>query len=105
KYRCRADEPRPHRRDVERSDLGAFIRAARRISVERRKIVKGIRGLKPGTRVLEIPVQRILLGDLVVHAVENVLFVALVVYRCKLRRIQESSASQAVRGNEVAPLL
>ena len=44
-------------------------------------------------------------GDLIIHAVENILFVALVVNDGKLRRIEEAAAVQSIGRNEVSPVL
>ena len=44
-------------------------------------------------------------GKLKVHAVEHILFVALVVDYGEFRRIEKSAAVQPVGRNEVSPLL
>ena len=48
---------------------------------------------------------RICLRDLEVHAIEQVLFVALVVKDGKFRRIEKASAVQSAGGNKIPPLL
>ena len=108
----------PSRRDVVGSDLGTLIRGPDRNAVgtktavinhhaEPRRgelTVKGIRRLEPGAGVKQIKVNGISGVELVIYAVEDVFFVALVVYYRVLRTVKESAAIQTVGGNEVSPL-
>ena len=48
---------------------------------------------------------RIVGGELVVHAIEEVFFIALVVHHHEFRRIEEAAAVQTVGGNEIPPVL
>src|SRR6202041_971328 len=67
--------------------------------------VKRIRRLEPGACVKQIKVERVCGVELIIHAVEDVLFVAFVVHYGELRTIEKSAAVQSVDGNEIAPVL
>ena len=115
----RIEQTNPRWRDVEGLDLRALIRRADGHSVGIEAIivgnqtfpggrvlsVEGIRGLEPGTGEAQVQVNGIGGGELVVHAVENVLFVAFVVHYGELGRIEEAAAVQPVRRDEVSPLV
>jgi hypothetical protein len=80
-------------RDVEGTNLRtlvgiADIQAVRSDDVE---VVECVRRLKPRACVLEISVDRILLRKLVIDAVKDIFFVAFIVNRLKLRRIEEAA--------------
>ncbi len=74
----------------------------RRIAILR---VVAIRRLKPRPRVLHVRMQRTLLVQLVVDAIEEVLLVALGVIHRELRCIEKPPRLQPIRRDEVAPVL
>src|SRR3984957_3341331 len=127
----RAKQVRPDWRDVECLDLRALVRRTQRIASGRvddertRRIttrwrcwrchwhshgagmellVVGIGVLKPGSSVLKIQMDGIRAGHLKVHSIENVFFIALVVYHHEFWRVEKAPRVQAVRRDEVSPL-
>src|SRR5277367_3930484 len=116
---CRGvDQVRKRRRDVVGSDLGTLIRGPNRNSVRTKTAVinhhaeprrgelpvKRIRRLEPGAGVKQIKVQGVCGIELIIHAVEDVFFVALVVQYGVFRTVEKPAAVQTVDGNEVSPL-
>ena len=69
------------------------------------QVVVGVGRLEPGAAVVQVQVHRIGWREAVVHAIEDVLLVALVVEDGKLRRIEKAAGVQAVGLDEVAPVL
>ena len=60
-----------------------------------------------GTRsaCIEIEVDRVCGGELVIHAVEDVFFVAFVVHDGKFRAVEKPAAVQSASSDEISPLL
>ena len=108
-YRVRVHQPRPGGRHVERPDLGPLIRGAYGHAVRAQPVVvhhqsrpRGgvlrvvrIGRLEPGSREFQIHVDRIRLGRLEIHAVEEVLFIAPIMHDAEFRSIQEPARVQA----------
>ena len=105
-------------RDVEGLDLGALIGRTHGETVGTdsdtcgvlRPLggvlgVVGVGGLEPGTGVAKVKADRVGAGDLIVDAVEEVFFVALVVDGLVLGRVEETAGVHSVDGDEVAGLL
>ena len=69
------------------------------------QVVVGVGRLKPGAAVVEVEMDGVGRREAVVDAVEEVLFVALVVEDGELRRIEKAAGVQAVGLDEVAPVL
>ena len=67
--------------------------------------VERIGRLEPGAGKAQIHAERIRRGRLEIHAVEHVLFIAVIVHDGEFRPIQEPARVHAVRRNEVAPIL
>ena len=67
--------------------------------------VKRIRCLEPASTVAEVQMNRVGGGELIVHAVEQVLFIALVVEHGEFWRVEEAASVQAAYGDEVSPVL
>src|SRR5271169_3030133 len=116
---CRGvDQVRPGRSDVVGSDLGTLIRGPDGNAVGTKTAVinhhaeprrgelpvKRIRRLEPGAGVKQVKVQGVCGTELIIYAVEDVFFVALVVHYGVLRTVEKPAAVQTVRGNEVSPL-
>src|ERR1700730_7276104 len=68
-------------------------------------VVEGVRSLKPGPRVIEIQMNRVIGGKAAIDAVEEVKLIALVVKDRKLRSIEKPAGVQAIDFNEVSPVL
>src|SRR5581483_8784805 len=60
----------------------------------------GIRGLEPGASEAQVNVKRVDGRKLVIDPVEEILFISLVVYHGKLRRVEEPTSVQPTCGNE-----
>src|SRR5580698_6526103 len=88
--------------DVGEDRIGSVASADDVLNVQ---IVVGVRGLEPGTAVVEVQVHGVDAGEVVVDAVEEVLFVALVMEDDELGRIEEAAGVEAVELEEVAPVL
>ena len=69
------------------------------------QVVVGVGRLEPGAAVVEVEMDGVGRWKAVVDAVEEVLFVALVVEDGELRRIEEAAGIEAVDLDEVAPVL
>ena len=67
------------------------------------QVVIGIRCLEPGTRVVEIDMNRIGFREVIVDAVENIFLIAFVVEDHELGRIEKSSGVQSIGFDEVSP--
>ena len=88
--------------DVAEDGVGAGAAADDVLNVE---VVEGVGGLEPGAAVVEVEVNGVGGGEGVVDAVEDVLFVALVVEDGELGGIEKAAGVEAVDLNEVAPVL
>ena len=115
KYRIRSDDAGVGGRDIEGFDLGLLIGVADvgedgsgpappLTTFEHIQVVVGVRGLEPGAAVVQVQVDRIHRGELIVHPIKDVLLVPLVVEDDELRRIQKSAGIQSVEFEEVAPV-
>src|SRR6185437_16069423 len=96
---------RPRGRDVECLDLRTLIGGsgliAERIGSSNVEIIKRVGSLKPGTRETQVQLHGIDVGQFEVHAIENVLLVALVVHHLEFGWIEKTSAVEAADGNVV----
>ena len=69
------------------------------------EVVEGVGGLEPGAAETKVEMKGIVGRQLEVDAVEDVLFVTLVVEDAELGRVEESSGVKAVKLDEVTPVL
>ena len=123
------DQPGPRRRDVECSDLRTLILRSNRLPVRSQAAARtdlswrtnwgrrekrpsrcifrvvGIGRLKPGAAVAEIETEGVLWRKLKVHAVEEILLIAAIVYDAEFRSVEKPRGVQAVGRNVVAPLV
>src|SRR5438105_2958508 len=103
------DQVRPRRCNVEGLDLGALVRRSQRIPERINgadvKIIERIWRLEPGTSEPEVELHRIRLGELEVHPIKQIFFVASVVHDLELWRIEKSSCIEATYCDVIARLI
>ena len=93
------------RRNVERFDLGPLVCSSNGVAelIEDRRRVEGVGSLEPGACVLQVGMDGVRRIELIIDAIEDVLFVALIVKGLKLRSIEEAAGIQSADRDEVAP--
>ena len=69
------------------------------------EVVVGVGGLEPGAAVVQVEMDGVGRREGVVHAVEDILLVALVVEDGELRRIEKSAGVETVSLDEITPVL
>src|ERR1019366_8906818 len=111
-----ADDVRVRGRNVESADLRVLVGVAR-VGKDRAsagassnhvlniQVVVRVGRLKPGAAVVQIQMKRVYGREVVVHAVEYVLLVALVVEDRELWRIEKAPRVEAVSFDKIAPFL
>ena len=111
-----ADHARIGWRDIEGHDFGSLIgiadiakygiaAGAATDDIRDIQVVIRIGCLEPGTRVVEIDMNRIDFREVVVDPVEDIFFVAFVMEDHELGRIEKSSGVQSIGLDEVPPVL
>ena len=84
-YRAGAGSPAHHIHDIE--------------------LVIAVGILEPGARVVEVDMNRIGGRELIIHAVKDVLFIALGVEDLEFRRVEKAAGIQSIEFEEIAPVL
>ena len=118
KHGLRADHVDESRSHVKGSDLGTLVRGANQLAVGAQPSVvhhqavpgrgilrvEGIGGLKPRTRVAQVQLDRVCIGEFIVHAVEKVLFVPFIVHDRVFRGIEEAAGLQPAERDKIPPV-